>query len=73
MIEAQIASILDEIGFKMSLNVIRFLGVVLTKIVLRTCTAIYVNEPKLLKVSLLHLRHISTVLIVDFVDKRWYG
>lgn len=49
--KAYIRAILDEIGHKMNLDVIRMLGIVLTKISLRIYTAINVNESQLLKVS----------------------
>lgn len=46
-----VKAILDEIGYKMNLDVIRMLGIVLTKISLRIYSAINVNEHQLLKVN----------------------
>lgn len=40
----QIKLILDEIGFKKQMKVIRWLGYVLAKICQKVCTGIYVNQ-----------------------------
>lgn len=49
-VERQIRELLEEIGYKRSLGVIRTLGVVLTKILLRMCSGVFVNEATLLQV-----------------------
>lgn len=40
----QIKDILDEIGYNKNLKVIRWLGLILVKICLRTCNGIYINK-----------------------------
>ncbi|XP_030763491.1 dihydroxyacetone phosphate acyltransferase [Sitophilus oryzae] len=42
-IENDVRQILDEIGYKKNMKIIRWLALVLTKICLRVCTGIYVN------------------------------
>ncbi|XP_044263881.1 dihydroxyacetone phosphate acyltransferase [Tribolium madens] len=44
VLEAQVRSILDEIGYNKKLKVIRCLAIVLTKICKRICSGIYLNE-----------------------------
>lgn len=39
----ELRQILDEIGYKKNLKIIRWLGIVLTKICMKVCSGIYVN------------------------------
>lgn len=49
-VEKQVQMLLEEIGYKRSFGVIRMLGIVLAKILLRTCRGVFVNERTLLQV-----------------------
>jgi hypothetical protein len=44
-------SILDEIGYDRQLPVIRWLGILLLKVMKRTCSSLYVNETSVNRVS----------------------
>lgn len=50
-VEKQIKLILHEIGYNKRLPVIRWLGLVLTKICNQVCQGIYVNEANIMKVT----------------------
>lgn len=50
-VEDQVRLILDEIGFKMSLTLIRWLGIFLAKFTCRACSSIYVNQESLNRVK----------------------
>jgi hypothetical protein len=45
--------ILDEIGYDCQLPVIRWLGLLLLKVLKRTCSSLYVNETSINRVSYL--------------------
>jgi hypothetical protein len=46
-----VKSILDEIGYNRQLPVIRWLGLLLLKVLKRTCSSLYVNETSINRVS----------------------
>ena len=46
-----VKSILDEIGYDRQLPVIRWLGLLLLKVLKRTCSSLYVNETSVNRVS----------------------
>jgi hypothetical protein len=48
-----VKSILDEIGYDRQLPVIRWLGMLLLKVLKRTCSSLYVNEASVNRVSCL--------------------
>lgn len=52
-IERQLMLILDEIGYTKSLKVLRYLSYVLSKVMLKVCSGIYVNYRGLLKVCII--------------------
>jgi hypothetical protein len=49
-IRLQVLDILNEIGYGRSLTVVRWLGLLLVKILKKTRTSVYVNEEQLNKV-----------------------
>jgi hypothetical protein len=46
-----VKSILDEVGYDCQMPVIRWLGLLLLKVLKRTCSSIYVNETSINRVS----------------------
>jgi hypothetical protein len=46
-----VKSILDEIGYNRQMPVIRWLGLLLLKVLKRTCSSLYVNETSINRVS----------------------
>jgi hypothetical protein len=56
-----VQSILDEIGYNRQLPVIRWLGLLLLKVLKRTCNGLYVNETSINRVSVYQnwLVHVS--------------
>lgn len=46
-----VKSVLDEIGYNRQLPVIRWLGLLLLKVLKRTCSSLYVNEASINRVS----------------------
>jgi hypothetical protein len=46
-----VQNILDEIGYNRQLPVIRWLGLLLLKVLKRTCNGLYVNETSINRVS----------------------
>ncbi|ENN71826.1 hypothetical protein YQE_11560, partial [Dendroctonus ponderosae] len=50
-IERQLMLILDEVGYTKSLKVIRYLSYILSKLLLKVCSGVYVNYQGLLKIK----------------------
>lgn len=60
--EKQVLEILEEIGYKKSLKVIRYLSYMLTRVFLNACSGIYVNYEGLQKVWILFCKGTQFVL-----------
>lgn len=68
-VERRVRELLEEIGYKRSLRVIKTLGVVLTKILLRTCKGVFVNERRLLEVIIIKRVRILSNKLSSLWDK----